>query len=159
MNEQLAKEASADTPQSKRLSRQVAALQTADQRYEKARVERRKRLDQDHQQIGEIQAQIEGTKAKESRLEAMIQNQMVRMDSQSKRLLDVLRITARNLFYQALQPFEKAYDNYRDDHDHFRKLTQSPGVLQVSAEQIVMALRGQKPVASSTQIQGIARLP
>lgn len=140
LEEQLAKESSADTPQYKTLSRQVAALKTADQRYEKARVERRKRLDQDHTQIGEIQVQIEGTQAKESRLQALIQDQMVRMDSQSKRLLDVLRITARNLFYQALQPFEKAYDNYRDDHDHFRKLTQSPGVLQVSAEQIVIHL-------------------
>ena len=49
---------------------------------------------------------------------------MVKMDSPCKRLMDVLRITARNLFYQALQPFKKAYDNYRDDHDHFRKLTQ-----------------------------------
>jgi hypothetical protein len=88
----------------------------------------------------EIQGQIEGTQAKESRLDAMIQGQMVRMDSQCKRLMDVLRITARNLFYQALQPFKKAYDNYRDDHDHFRNLTQSPGVLEVSGGQIVIHL-------------------
>jgi hypothetical protein len=140
LDEQLAKEASADTPQHKALSRQVAALKEADQRYENARVERRKSMAKDHQQIGEIQAQIEGTQAKESRLDAMIQGQMVRMDSQCKRLMDVLRITARNLFYQALQPFKKAYDNYRDDHDHFRNLTQSPGVLEVSAGQIVIHL-------------------
>jgi hypothetical protein len=38
----------------------------------------------------------------------------------------VLRITVRNLFYQALQPFKQAYDHYRDDHDDFRKLTQCP---------------------------------
>jgi hypothetical protein len=31
-----------------------------------------------------------------------------------------------NRFYQALPPFKKAYHNYRDDHDYFRKLTQSP---------------------------------
>ena len=65
---------------------------------------------------------------------------MVKMDSQCKRLMDVLRITARNLFYQALQPFKKTDDNYRDDHNHFRNLTQSPGVLEVSVEQIVIHL-------------------
>lgn len=136
----LAKEGSADTPPHKALSRQVAALKSADQRYENARLERRKSIDQDHKKIQEIQAQIQGTQAQESRLEALIQAQMVRMDSQCKRLMDVLRITARNLFYQALQPFKQAYDNYRDDHDHFRNLTQSPGVLEVSAGQILIHL-------------------
>ena len=87
-----------------------------------------------------IQGQIAGTQEEESRLEALIRNELVRMDGQSKRLLDGLRITARNLFYQALQPFKKAYDNYRDDHDHFRKLTQSSGVLEVSADQILIHL-------------------
>ena len=136
----LAKEGSADTPQHQTLSRQVAALKGADQRYQNARVERRKSIDQGHKQIQEIQGQIDGTQAMESRLEAMIQAQMVKMEPQCKRLMDVLRITARNLFYQALQPFKKAYDNYRDDHDHFRNLTQSPGVLEVSAGQIVIHL-------------------
>jgi hypothetical protein len=140
LNAPLAQEGSADTPQHQALSRQVAALKTADQRYENARVERRKSIAQNHKQIEQIQGQIDGTQAKESRLEALIQAQMVRMDSQCKRLMDVLRITARNLFYQALQPFKKAYDNYRDDHDHFRNLTQSPGVLEVSAGQIVIHL-------------------
>ena len=103
-------------------------------------MERRKSIEQNHRQRREIEAQIQGTKAEESRLEAMIQAEMVKMDGQSKRLTDVLRITARNLFYQALQPFKKAYDNYRDDHDFFRKLTQSPGVLEVSNQQIVIHL-------------------
>ena len=130
----------ADTPQHKALNRQVALLKASDQRYQTTRVERRKSIDKGHQEIEGVQAQIAETQAKESRLETMIQDQMVRMDGQCKRLMDVLRITARNLFYKALQPFKKAYDNYRDDHDHFRKLTQSPGVLEVRAEQIVIHL-------------------
>ena len=129
-----------DIPQYQALSRQLAILKAADQRYENTRVERRKSIAQSHQQSEAIQAQIAETQATESRLEALIQDQMVRMDGQSKRLMDVLRIIARNLFYQALQPFKQAYDNYRDDHDHFRKLTQSPGVLEVRAEQILIHL-------------------
>ena len=140
LEETSTQDAGAGTPGPLRLSRRRAALKTADQRYELSRVERRKSIDQCHQRIVEIQVQIDGTQAKESRLEAMIQAQMVKMDGQGKRLMDVLKITARNLFYQALQPFKKAYDNFRDDHDHFRNLTQSPGVLEVSADQIVVHL-------------------
>ena len=76
----------------------------------------------------------------EVRAASLADFEMVRMNSSCKRLRDVLRITARNLFYQALTPFKQAYDNYRDDHAHFRTLTQSPGVLEVSAEQIVIHL-------------------
>ena len=65
---------------------------------------------------------------------------MVKMDGQSKRLMDQLKITARNLFYRTFQPFKRVYDNYRDDHDHFRKLTQAPGVLEVAAEEITIHL-------------------
>lgn len=136
----LALESSTDTPEYKELSRQVVALKAADSRYEATRLERRKSIEQGHKEIAAIQLQIAGTKAQESRLEAMIQADMVKMDGQCKRLMDVLRITVRNLFYQALQPFKKAYDNYRDDHDYFRKLTQSPGVMEVGAQEIVIHL-------------------
>jgi hypothetical protein len=50
--------------------------------------------------------------------------------------MDCLRVIARNLFYAALAPFKSAYNNYRDDHDQFRQLTQASGVLEVGAEQI-----------------------
>jgi hypothetical protein len=136
----LAAESSTDTPAYKELKRQMVALQAADSRYETTRVERRKSIAKGHQEIAALQVQIAGTAALESRLEAMVQADMVKMEGQSKRLLDVLRVTVRNLFYQALQPFKKAYDNYRDDHDYFRKLTQSPGVLEVRAKEIVVHL-------------------
>jgi len=136
----LALESSTDTPEYKALSRQVVAIKAADLRYETTRLERRKSIEQGHKDIAAIQVQIAATNAQESRLEAMIQAQMVKMEGQCKRLMDVLRITVRNLFYQALQPFKKAYNNYRDDHDYFRKLTQSPGVIDVRAQEIVIHL-------------------
>jgi hypothetical protein len=138
--EQLAQAGPDDTPPSQALNRQQSALQAADRRYENGRTKRREAIAQSHKRSAEIQAQIIATAATESRLEALITAQMVRLDSSCKRVLDGLRITARNLFYQALQPFKQAYDNYRDDHAHFRSLTQSPGVLEVSAQQIVIHL-------------------
>ena len=37
----------------------------------------------------------------------------VRLDSRNKRLMDVLKVIARNAFYKALAPFKQNYDNYR----------------------------------------------
>ena len=64
----------------------------------------------------------------------------MRLDPDKKRLMDNLRGIARNVFYTALGPFKKAYNNYRDDHDQFRQLTQCSGVLEVATEQIVVHL-------------------
>ena len=136
----LAQESSPDTPQAKTLQRQLAAAKVADQRYETARVVRRKLIEQQTQQAAQMRIQVEATQAKESRVQALIQAHMVKLDGQCKRLFDLLKISARNLFYQALQPFKVAYDNYRDDHDHFRNLTRSPGVLEVNAQQIIVHL-------------------
>ncbi len=137
---QLAQEAATDTPAAKALRRQLAAAQAADHRYETTRLTRRKNIEESHQQLANIQIQMNATAAKESRIDSLIAAEMVKMDGQCKRLMDGLRITARNLFYQLFQPFKAAYDNYRDDHDHFRKLTQSPGVLEVSDQHIVIHL-------------------
>jgi hypothetical protein len=73
----------------------------------------------------------------------MIAAQMVCLDPEKKRLMDSLRIIARNIFYKALQPFKKAYNNYRDDHDQFRQLTQASGVLELGAKQVVVHLMPQ----------------
>ena len=43
--------------------------------------------------------------------------------------MDTLKLIARNSFYQALQPFKKEYNNYRDDHVLFRNLTHANGIM------------------------------
>ena len=92
------------------------------------------------QTLSELTLELAAVTQSESRLEAMIAAQMARMEPQSKRLLDGLRIIARNLFYQAIQPFKKAYDNFRDDHDYFRKLSHSAGVLEFKEQEVVVHL-------------------
>ena len=68
-----------------------------------------------------------------SRKDQLIDQQMVRMDTANKTLLDAIKICARNLFYQALAPFKKLYDNNRDDPVRFRELTRFDGVLRPGA--------------------------
>ena len=48
--------------------------------------------------------------------------------------MDVIKITARNIFYEAFAPFRESYDNYRDDHVWFRHLTQSAGMIVPTGE-------------------------
>jgi len=76
------------------------------------------------------------TQKEVSRLEVLIEQQMVRLDTRNKRLLDSLKLIARNAFCQALDPFKTAYNNYRDDHELFRNLTQADGVLCESPAQV-----------------------
>ena len=97
------------------------------------RAERIAALTQDLAQTEQDQAK---TQKEVSRLEVLIEQQMVRLDTRNKQLLDSLRLIARNAFYQSLQPFKTAYNNYRDDHELFRNLTQADGVLVESEEQV-----------------------
>ena len=97
------------------------------------RTERIAALTQDLNQAQQAQAK---TQKEVSRLEVLIQQQMLRLDTRNKRLLDSLKLIARNAFYQAPQPFKTAYDNYRDDHELFRNLTHADGVLVELANQV-----------------------
>lgn len=97
------------------------------------RTERIAVLTQDLNQAQQAQAKAQ---KEVSRLEVLIQQQTVRLDTRNKRLLDSLKLIARNAFYQALQPFKTAYNNYRDDHELFRNLTHADGVLVESTDQV-----------------------
>lgn len=77
----------------------------------------------------EIDALIQSTDKEVSRLEKLIAENKQRLDTASKSVMDGVKVIARNAFYRAFAPFKLAYDNYRDDHDYFRKLTQSHGLL------------------------------
>jgi len=97
------------------------------------RTERIAALTKDLEQAQQDQAQ---TQKEVSRLEVLLEQQMVRLDTRNKRLLDSLKLIARNAFYQTLDPFKTAYNNYRDDHELFRNLTRADGVLCESADQV-----------------------
>jgi hypothetical protein len=122
------------------LGAQIAKLQKAQKQHEAKSQTRREQIRKWSEDLGQLEEQAVQHQAKVSRLDTMIAANMVRMEPQSKRLMDTLRITVRNVFYRALEPFKKAYDNYRDDHDYFRQLTLASGVLEVGVEKITVHL-------------------
>lgn len=119
---------------------ELARLKMASRRYETYRQQRQAKLDEWHEKLQQNELKKEAAQKEVSRVDQLIEQDMVRLDTSAKRLMDAIKITARNLFYQALSPFKEAYDNYRDDHDYFRQLTLSAGVLRWNGQQIEVHL-------------------
>ena len=138
-------------------AQELKKLQLAEARHQLASQGRREQIQKLSQRLDVLTTELAAVTQDESRLEAMIAAQMVRMEPQSKRLLDTLRIIARNLFYRAIQPFKAAYDNFRDDHDYFRKLSQSAGVLEFGAQEVIVHLMptSSYPPAMRRIVQGV----
>ena len=112
----------------------LSRLRLAEHQHPSRCARRTERIATLSQELKQVQDQQAHTQKEVSRLEALIQQQMVRLDTRNKRLLDSLKLIARKAFYQALQPFKQAYHNYRDDHQLFRNLTQADGLLAETAE-------------------------
>lgn len=122
------------------VQKELARLRQGQTRWERTHRVRQEQIQRLSGELAQLDTKGEEAQQTESRLERMIQEKMVRLDPEKKRLMDSLRVIARNVFYQALQPFKKAYNNYRDDHAQFRQLTQASGVLEVRPDQIVVHL-------------------
>jgi hypothetical protein len=54
--------------------------------------------------------------------------------------MDALKLIARNVFYESLQPFKEKCNNYRDDHVLFRNLTHAHGTMILHAEEVEVYL-------------------
>jgi transposase len=127
-------------PEADQAKKTLARLRHGQTRWESTHSARQEQIQKLSRELAELDTQGEQAQQTESRLERLIEEKMVRLDPEKKRLMDSLRVIARNVFYKALQPFKKAYNNYRDDHGQFRQLTQASGVLEVRPDQIVVHL-------------------
>jgi hypothetical protein len=127
-------------PDADQAKKELARLRQGQTRWESTHSARQEQIQKLSGELAELDAKGQQVRQTESRLERMIEEKMVRLDPEKKRLMDSLRVIARNVFYRALQPFKKAYNNYRDDHGQFRQLTQASGVLEVCPDQIVVHL-------------------
>jgi len=129
-----------EQPEGNEVGKELGRLRYHQSRWEDTSSARQERIQKLSRELAELESKTQKAQQTESRLERLIEEKMVRLDPEKKRLMDGLRVIARNVFYQALQPFKKAYNNYRDDHDQFRQLTQASGVLEVATQQIVVHL-------------------
>lgn len=122
--------------QQRQTKRQLSALLLQEHRHPKKSDQRTKRITELTHELTQVEDKRATVQKEVSRLEALIQQQMVRLDTRNKSVMDCLKVIARNAFYQVLQPFKKSYNNYRDDHELFRNLSQCDGILVQSAQQV-----------------------
>ncbi|MDA3833993.1 MAG: hypothetical protein PF495_11405 [Spirochaetales bacterium] len=98
------------------------------------------KIDELKRQLTEMTLNIQANRDKVSRLEELIANEFSRLDTRRKSLMDVIKITARNMFYIRLSPFRKLYDNLRDDHVILRNLSRSVGFVLFGSQIVEVTL-------------------
>ncbi len=81
------------------------------QRFKQYRLEREQKIESLHLQLVRNQLEKDAMRKEVCRIDQLVTQEMVRLDTRNKTLMDAIKITARNLFYQV-------YNNYRDDHDY-----------------------------------------
>jgi hypothetical protein len=121
-------------------TKELARLRNAAKRHDTYRRQRDLKIEEIHQLLLQNEEEKSALEKEVSRIDQLIDLEMVRMDLSNKTLMDALKITARNLFYRHFGPFKAAYDNYRDDHDHYRQLTQSDGALRWTGSELEVHL-------------------
>jgi len=79
--------------------------------------------------IQKINVKISRIMKDESRLHRLIKDEYFMPDVRAKNYMDMLKITARNIFYKLLEVFRPLYDNYRDDCALLREITRLSGIV------------------------------
>ncbi len=67
---------------------------------------------------------------KVSKKEELAESDMKKLDTKQKQFMDVIKITAHNMFLLTFKPFKEKYNNYRDDHLVFREITRTSGTIE-----------------------------
>jgi len=86
-------------------------------------------IDEQRQKARDADERMGESVRKESRLEALIDEQYLRLDTRRKAFMDAIRISSRNIFCKLAMEFRPLYNNHRDDHFIVRELTRSPGII------------------------------
>ena len=85
-----------------------------------------------NESLNKIDAELEHTLRKKSRLQGLIEGAYQRPDIRRKAMMDALRITAYNMFRNMRNIFRPIYGNYRNDHVMLRMLTRTDGFMWVA---------------------------
>lgn len=77
---------------------------------------------------------------KVSKIDELIKERKQKLDTNTKYLLDVIKIIGRNIFYLTFSNFRQKYDDYRDDLIIFQQLIRANGVIKFIDGQITFDL-------------------
>lgn len=129
-------EAADDAEQERHLKKRHNALERLVAKHEANKVKRNGKRDEIDRLIDNQTREVENAEKRmaesvreESRLQALINEQYLRLDTRRKAFMDAIRISCRNIFGKLAMEFRPLYNNYRDDHFIVRELTRSSGII------------------------------
>jgi hypothetical protein len=94
-----------------------------------------------------LEKERSGIKAYENKLEKLIRDKTSKLATDKKYMLDVVKITARNMFFTLLKIFRPIYNNYRNDHTILRELIRAHGYIRSKDNKINLLLDLERRVA------------
>jgi len=110
-----------------------------------------KKVDELNEQLLNLEEQRSATTKYVSRIDELIEQEYVRLDTNTKNYMDAIKVLARNIFYLTFAPFKENYNNYRDDHVIFRHITRSAGILESKNDNINIWLTPQMEYQKKTK--------
>ncbi len=84
-----------------------------------------------YQKLEESENDRSGIKKNVSKLDELIKNNTQRLDTNCKKLMDAIRIIARNIFYLNFEEFKSEYNDFRDDLLIFRNIIRANGIIKI----------------------------
>jgi hypothetical protein len=125
------------TKRERELEKRQNALERLVAKHETKKAKRKKKNDELDQLIDDQTRQAESADRhmaesvrEESRLQALTEEQYLRLDTRRKAFMDAIRISCRNIFFKLATEFRPLYNNYRDDHFIVRELTRASGIIE-----------------------------
>ena len=97
--------------------------------------------------LEKLDAELDSTLRKQSRLEILIKGCYQRPDIRKKAMMDAIRVIAYNMFRAMIGIFRPIYNNYRNDHVMLRMLTRTDGFIWRTGQiiHIQLWLKGRYP--------------
>jgi len=85
------------------------------------------RIDALKDELREIAESMRLTEKKCSKEDKLVEEGAQKLNTAPKQYMDIVRITARNIFFKLFGSFRPTYNNFRNDHAILRELTRAPG--------------------------------
>ena len=80
-------------------------------------------------ELKEIAESMRRTEKKCSKEDKLAGEGAQKLKTAPKQYMDIVKITARNIFFRLFESFRPVYNNFRNDHAILRELTRSPGFM------------------------------
>jgi hypothetical protein len=93
------------------------------------------------EELAEIAESVRLMEKKCSKEDKLVEAGAQKLDTAPKQYMDIVKITARNIFFNLFKNFRPTYGNFRNDHVMLRELTRAPGFLSCEDGKTTVLLR------------------